>query len=227
MNPRYLAALRYQAAWLDIPIERLQGDGFVNPTPKRGESIAGYSQPVRAHALQLEGRQEIYAACVPGLEQKLRLKKMSHHQFFWFDSLNPAIDISRAKLLIEGDLPKFMRFFQEAYPKSHDTGWVPDYFCELVEKKRCFGIFEEEVLVSVADSPTVPYLQELVVEPGIMTLPKHRMKGYAAAVCAAFIQEQLRQGFVPVWTCAADNAGSAGLARHLGFQPFGVLWRMT
>jgi len=49
---------------------------------------------------------------------------------------------------------------------------------------------------------------------------------YTAAVCAAFIGEQLRRGLSPVWTCTMDNEGSAGLAQYLGYKPFGVLWRM-
>ena len=224
MNPHYAAALRYQAAWLDVPPERLRGEGFVNPTPKRDERIPGYGKPVRVHALRMEGTQEIYTACVPGLEHKLRLKKPTS-RFFSFEALNPAIDASRARLLRNGDLPAFLRFFKEAYPDTRSYGWIPEYFHGIAALHRCFGLFEGELLVSVADAPTIPYLPELIIEPGIMTLPQFRRRGYAAAVCAAFIEEQLRRGLSPVWTCAMDNEGSAGLAQQLGYRPFGVLWR--
>jgi len=190
----YQAAMQYQAAWLDVPVERLQGESYVNPTSKRSEMIKGYSSPVRAHVLQLEGRKERYAACVSGLEKKLKRKKMSHHKFFWFDALNPAIDYPRVRQLSEADLPAFMCFHERAYPEASDRSWVLDYFHSLVAQRRCFGIYEDDELVSVADSPQVPYLSELVVEPGIMTLPDARKKGYASAVCAAFIQAQLQQG---------------------------------
>ena len=226
MHPNYMAALRFQAAWLDVAPERLQGEGFVNPTAKREESIPGYHKPVRAHALRMEGRQDIYAACVPGLENKLRLNKMSHRLFFWFEGLNPAIDVSPARPLGEEDLPAFLRFFKEAYPDTREHDWIPEYFREITARQRCFGVFEDGLLVSVADSPNVPYLPELVVEPGIMTLPGARKKGYAAAVCSAFLQEQVQQGLSPIWTCAADNEGSVGLAQHLGFRFFGDLWRL-
>ena len=224
MSPHYTAALRYQAAWLDVPLERLQGEGFTRPTPIRDMKIPGYSKPVRVHALRMEGKQEIYAACAPGLEKKLRLREPTS-RFFYFDAPNPAIDISSARPLQNDDLPAFLRFFKEAYPDTREYGWIPEYYHEMIAKCRCFGVYEDGLLVTVADAPTIPYLPEVIVEPGIMTLSGFRRKGYAAAVCAAFLAEQLRRGLSPIWTCAMDNGGSAGLARHLGYKPFGVLWR--
>jgi len=221
----HLAALRYQAAWLDVDPARLQGEGFVNPTPMRDMKIPGYSKPVRIHALRLQDHEEIYAACAPGLEKKLRLKAPTG-RFFYFDEPNPAIDAARARALNENDLPAFLRFFKEAYPDTREYDWIPAYFRGITAQRRCFGVFEDGLLVSVADAPTIPYLPELIVEPGIMTLPGFRRKGYAAAACTAFIAEQLRRGLSPIWTCAMDNGGSAGLAQHLGYKPFGALWRM-
>lgn len=225
MNPHYAAALCYQAAWLDVPPERLDGEGFVHPTPIRNEKIPGYPEPVRVHALRIEGREEIYAACAPGLERKLRLKKPTS-RFFYFEALNPTIDVSQARPLHADDLPAFLRFFKKAYPDAREFDWILAYFHGIAALQRCFGIFEGGLLVSVADAPTIPYLPELIVEPGIMTLPEFRRRGYAAAVCAAFLAEQLRRGLSPIWTCAMDNEASAGLARHLGYRPFGTLWRM-
>jgi len=220
----YTAALHYQAAWLDVEPERLQGESFVNPTPIRNEKIPGYPNPIRVHALRMEGRQEIYAACAPGLEKKLRLKEPTS-RFFYFEVPNPAIDTSPARALNGGDLPAFLRFFREAYPETRANDWIPGYFYGITAQRRCFGVFEGRRLVSVADAPTIPYLPELIVGPGIMTLSEFRRRGYAAAVCATFLEEQLRRGLSPVWTCAMDNEGSAGLAQHLGYRPFGVLWR--
>ena len=225
MSPHYLAALRYQAAWLDVPPARLRGEGFVNPTPARGGKIPGYPKPVKIHALRMDGHEEIYAACAPGLEKKLRLKRPTG-RFFYFEAPNPAIDTSPARALDESDLPAFLRFFKEAYPETHAYDWIPEYFHGITGRRRCFGVFEGGRLVSVADAPTIPYLPELIVEPGIMTLASYRRKGYASAVCAVFLEEQLRRGLSPIWTCAFDNEASAGLARHLGYRPFGELWRM-
>jgi len=225
MNPHYAAALRYQAAWLDVPPKRLQGEGFVHPTPIRNEKIPGYPEPVRVHALRMEGTQEIYAACAPGLEKKLRLKEPTS-RFFYFEALNPLIDASRARALVEADLPAFVHLYRKCYPRNPHLDWIPDYFHGLVAQRHTFGVFEDGLLVSANDAPTIPCLPELIIEPGIMTLPEFRRRGYAAAVCAAFLAEQLHRGLSPIWTCAMDNEGSAELARHLGYRPFGTLWRM-
>ncbi len=227
MTPNYNAALRYQAAWLDVPPERLQCESFINPTPERERRVQGFPKPVRAYALRMEGQQEIYAACVPELASRLSFtRKKPTSRFFWFDLLNPGIDASRARLLQKTDWSAFLQFYGEAYPKLRDFGWLPDYFDKIVTERRCFGVFEDQRLVCVADAPTIPYLSELIVEPGIITLPRCRRKGYAAAACAAFIKEQLQHELIPVWTCALDNAASASLAQHLGFRSFGVLWRI-
>ena len=225
MSANYTAALRYQAAWLDVPPERLEGEGFVNITAIRGEKVPGYAKPVRLHALRMEGRQEIYAACVPGMKRRPR-PKHPDSLFFWFGALNPSIDTSQAQALDKNDLPAFLNFFKAAYPKNNHLAWLPAYFHRITAQRRCFGVFENERLVCVADAPTIPYLPEMIVEPGIMTLPGFRRKGYAAAACAAFIEEQLRRGLAPIWTCAIDNDASAGLAQYLGYKPFGVLWRL-
>ena len=225
MNASYEAALRYQAAWLDVPPERLEGEGFVNLTDIRGEKVPGYAKPVRLHALRREGRQEIYAACAPGMRKKPR-PKHPDSLFFWFDTLNPSIDISQARALDKNDLPAFVRFHKEAYPKSSNYDWLPAYFQSITAQRRCFGVFESERLVCVADAPSIPYLPALIVEPGIMTLPDFRRRGYATAACAALIEEQLRRSLAPIWTCAIDNEASAALAQHLGYRPFGVLWRI-
>jgi len=98
MNPNYHTALRYQAAWLGVAPERLQGKGFVNATHARAEKIPGYSNPVVAHVLRIEGSDEHYAACAPGLEKKLKLSKMSHHLFFGLTHLTRRLIIQTRAL---------------------------------------------------------------------------------------------------------------------------------
>lgn len=57
------------------------------------------------------------------------------------------------------------------------------------------------------------------LEIGIETVPEHRGKGLARAAAAALIRDATEAGLVPVWSCADRNAGSAALARSLGFAP--------
>jgi len=226
----YDNTLRFQAAWLNVPPERLiEENHFVHPTKIRGDRIPGYAKPFQVYALRMEGKTAVYAACVPALENELhrRLEKIKPTTAaLWFEALNPAIDTSRARPLNGKDIGAFVRFHQEAYPECKNIDWVPDYARKLIGRDGLFGIFEGCRLVCAADLPDTPYLPELIAEPGIFTLREHRRKGYAAAVCAALIQAQLQRGRTPYWSCGADNAASINLAKHLGFQPFGDIWRL-
>jgi hypothetical protein len=46
------------------------------------------------------------------------------------------------------------------------------------------------------------------------------MAAHAAAHVAAAVQNR---GLTPVWSCGAENVGSVGLARRLGFAEHGRL----
>ena len=54
-------------------------------------------------------------------------------------------------------------------------------------------------------------------EVGIETVPAFRRRGLARVACAALIEDLVRRGLVPVWSCREDNTGSARLAGSLGF----------
>ena len=44
-----------------------------------------------------------------------------------------------------------------------------------------------------------------------------RISALARVACAALIEDLVRRGLVPVWSCREDNTGSARLAGSLGF----------
>ena len=233
---------RCYAAWLGIsPEEFSNARGvklYVNPA--RAQKIAGYPDPVPLFAAGMDNA--LLIACVPEWEKKVRAcvagkdmdgalkaleklfgKRWNRGLFHWFDQLNEEIDVSEAAALTQEDYPPFQAFHMEGYGSREESlrTWLPEYFRKIVAQEKCFGIWQDGNLVSVADGPDMPYLPEIMAEPGIMTLPGYRRRGYAAAVCAAFLRRQLELGKVPVWGCAADNAASAALARKLGFQLFG------
>lgn len=56
------------------------------------------------------------------------------------------------------------------------------------------------------------------LEIGIETREEFRGRGYAEAACRALIDYCLEQGYEPVWSCHAGNAGSRRLAARLGFD---------
>ena len=55
-------------------------------------------------------------------------------------------------------------------------------------------------------------------EPGVFTQEKHRGKGYGTMVTARLIQEIEAMGMNTYWNCTAQNAGSIGIARNLGYR---------
>lgn len=126
------------------------------------------------------------------------------------------------RCLTEGDYDDYETFFRTVHPRADPSGWLREYFYPLVTRRLMWAAAVDGILVSVTDVPSMPYLADEIVEPGINTHPEYRQRGYAKAVCAAMIDEILRQGRTPVWSCARDNYGSAALAENLGYRLFGV-----
>ena len=60
-------------------------------------------------------------------------------------------------------------------------------------------------------------MADVVVEPGINTLPGYRRRGYAQTVVGALLKQVLGDGKVPLWSCSASNVGSQRLAESLGY----------
>jgi GNAT superfamily N-acetyltransferase len=126
------------------------------------------------------------------------------------------------RCLTECDYDEYETFFRTVHPLADPSGWLREYFDSVVSRRLMWAAAVDGILVSVTDAPSMPYLADEIVEPGINTHPEYRQRGYAKAVCIAMIDEILRQGRTPVWSCARDNYGSDALAESLGFRLFGV-----
>jgi RimJ/RimL family protein N-acetyltransferase len=55
-------------------------------------------------------------------------------------------------------------------------------------------------------------------EVGIKTFPDFQRKGLAYVTACAYIEECLKNGFVPVWSCFSENEVSVKLAEKLGYK---------
>jgi len=66
-----------------------------------------------------------------------------------------------------------------------------------------------------------------IINLGIITLKEHRRKGYAASVCAAFIEHNEKQGLLPLWQCDFDNLASRSLAERLGLRHMGNMYSIS
>lgn len=59
------------------------------------------------------------------------------------------------------------------------------------------------------------------IDIGIETNPEYRRRGLGATTAAAMVTYCLEHGYQPVWGCLQDNAGSALIAKKLGFDNIG------
>ncbi len=112
----------------------------------------------------------------------------------------------------------FYDFFVLNNPDYNNISWLEDYFELICSKNYCFGIFEDNKLVSVTDAPTMPFMEELIQEIGITTSPDYRCKGFAKIVCSSFIDALLKNNVCPYWSCEQSNYPSEMLAYSLGFK---------
>lgn len=129
-------------------------------------------------------------------------------------------DGSAARCLRSEDYPAYEAFFRKNNPDCSNVSWLKEYFEEMVAENLCCGVFRTGELVSCTDSPSVPYMAELVREVGIHTLDGERGKGYAKAAVSLCVREILKNGKCPVWSADAENTGSRILAERSGFVPF-------
>jgi GNAT superfamily N-acetyltransferase len=137
---------------------------------------------------------------------------------FVFRQLPKEIDSSQTVKLSQRDYPAFLKFHLELYAQPISMDWLKPYFDSLVERGYTFGIFVDHLLVSATDAPGMPFMDNQVVEIGINTRKNYRRRGYAKAAVAGMIQQLLRRGLVPMWSCAASNKASRALALSVGFQ---------
>lgn len=83
-----------------------------------------------------------------------------------------------------------------------------------------FGCFVDDTLVSAASM--YPWDGSMLADTGVLTLPDHRGRGYAAATVRALSAEALRRGYEPQYRCQVDNLGSVAVARSSGLTRFGT-----
>ena len=108
--------------------------------------------------------------------------------------------------------------FERALNVDAKTVDVESY-CESLENFLAHGfgvcLVKDGEVVSEAYAP---YVTTKNIELATLTKESHRGRGYAAITCAHFIQACQARSLAPYWSCDADNAASAKLARKLGFK---------
>jgi len=155
---------------------------------------------------------------------KMFKDRVHKRKISYFNAFLKGISFQDAVMLTRKDYGYYHDFFIAQNPHLSPDGWMEDYFGYLTDNELCFGIFKDDKLISVTDSPFIPYIPDIITEPGINTLTEYRRKGYAKSVCAAFIKNAIKKNKVPIWTCRHDNTASVKLAESLGYLEFAELY---
>ena len=158
--------------------------------------------------------------------QSILLDKIGHNYKYYFTALPNNIDTSEAVQLGREDLQHYKSFFESQYPGVSFEG-MQDYFYSVACRGYSYGVFRENRLVCATDAPGIPYMRDIIVEPGINTLKEYRRCGYAKITTGALIKYLLETGKVPIWSCAAANEASDRLARSLGFVKFADVFSLS
>ena len=238
----------YFEAWLNIPLEQMlpaRGIVLFSHEERRYKPEGGMLY-LPVCAFETEGA--LFISCIPEWENELSgllmgvtvseaITKMNsylnekecvvcdYHMFYGLESLNAQIDSTKAVALDNTHYEKYLAFYKEKSPtiaaliSPHE--WMEKDYQERTERKILYGILEDNKIVSVTDSETIPNKPEKMIHIGIDTLQQYRRKGYAAMACAAFIENHLRRGSMPVWECGINNTASRNLAEKLGFHHLG------
>ena len=154
-------------------------------------------------------------------------KNVSHSLKFRFSQLPDGLDTSPAVQLEPGQYGDYLQFFQTQHPDASPEGWLKDYYASLTDRGYTYGVYDGRRLVCATDAPDIPYMSDVIVEPGINTLAPYRRQGYAKAAVVAMLEHLLAIGKTPIWSCRATNRASAALAMGVGFVEFADVFTVS
>jgi RimJ/RimL family protein N-acetyltransferase len=241
INLHYTQTKKYYASWLDVPLEHLDKKGiFLIETEKRKIYPKGHPKNLEMYCVAFDD--SIFISYSKELNEKVNLRncfddivdkniaidkltalfgeQLKHRKAHYFTSLPENIDFSKVVVMKKENYEDYLQFFLKQNPKASPEGWLYEYFIKIVENKRCFGVYEEDILVCATGAPDIPFLEGIITEPGIDTLKDYRNKGYALAACAKYIEVALNKNETPIWTCWHSNIASIKLAEKLGYKWF-------
>lgn len=247
MNDYLQDTIDYYAQWLDLPPAVFDSSGvIVKVSPKRDLTLPGYNAPSLLYCLLKNNT--VLLSCSPSLNNTLPgvlsalesdcslsdkinaikqvLPTVRHSIKFYYTGQMAPINTTDAVQLEQKHYDQFLAFYKSRSMQNDPGEWLRPYYISLVERGHCFGIFKDGLLVSATEAPDLPYMADRVGEIGINTLKEFRGKGYAKIAAAGMIKYLVQSGKTPLWSCAADNKASTGLALAVGFAEFADLLYM-
>jgi ribosomal protein S18 acetylase RimI-like enzyme len=240
---------QYYTEWLGLETNFFDKKGiFTTYTSRRDGKQIGYEQPFHLFALcsgettiisygtymqQRIDQVEAIFYRESNLERvKIALNNLlgsypGHAFKYYFESLPDGLNSSTAKQLTRDDYADYLLFRQQLYPNSDQEIWLQDFFNGCADQGFIFGIYSNEHLTCATETPDVPYMNDLVVEIGINTLPEYQRRGQAKAVCGALIKYLIENRKTPIWSCSYDNIASQKLADSLGYRKIADVITLT
>ena len=185
-----------------------------------GDKVLPYIEQIKEHIASTVNEETVKQI----VEQSFG-KPLKHSIKYLYTSCKNISSIAIPLKIDEYD--KYLEFFKSVHPNCKNTDWVEEYFAEMVEEGLCCGIYENRLLVSCTDAPSMPYMEREVQEIGINTLPDYRGKGYAADVCILAINNIINNNKCPQWSTSIDNIASQKLAERVGFVKFADAFTIT
>lgn len=239
-------AKQYYSEWLDLDPTQFDNAGVVAiPSAKRNMRQAGYSMIFSLYCFIT--KKGVILSYSPSLENRIPLllkdletnttpdvvetaieaifgKQPGSSNKYFFTELPESIDTSSARQLLLQDFDEYRQFFYAQHSTvKQDNVWLCKYFRGMVNKGYCFAVSVDDQLVCVTDAPDIPYMSDIIVEPGINTLAGYRKKGFAKIAVGALIKYLLSIKKVPIWSCGSSNTASAHLAESLGYRKLGMV----
>lgn len=150
------------------------------------------------------------------ISKKYKLKEMKLMIF----SEEKVKQYGKAKILKDTDYPLYEQFFRTVKPQADPNGWLNEYFMGKVHKGYFAGYISNGKLVSVCETPDMPYMEDEIQHTGINTLQTERRKGYAKCTAALAAHNLIENGVCPQWECEADNIASVELAKSIGYKEY-------
>jgi hypothetical protein len=238
-NSRWLELTRkYYSSWLDFDLSQISDEKLIfKESCKRDKVIKGYGKSFPLYCyleedtrvvsyskileVKLEEIKRIFQkhSAIPEVKEKLETLlggKLGHNKKFYYTKKQGCSNNNSIQLKSE-NYNDYLAFFNELHPKVK-TDWLEEYFLSLIERGYCWGYYENGKLVCFSDAPDIPYMNDIIVEPGINTLEEHRKKGFAKEVIMAFVNYLLQKNKVPIWSCSSTNKASMALANSAGFN---------
>lgn len=161
--------------------------------------------PPRLHAHLASGLSEELRSCF-AVEHRGKFKKLVLED----TARARCVDTRRTTRVTSSDLAKVSAFYEQAYPSS----WFSP---KMLDTGYYFGVRTQDRWSAIAGVHVLSLTERVAALGNVATLPSHRGRGLATAVCARLVVELAKVVDSIGLNVAADNLPALRCYRSLGF----------